>query len=321
MKQNIIKVLFFIAVLSFSESKAFSQVNVSAALSIRIAPPILLVYSQPACPVDGYLWSPGYWAYGPDGYYWVAGVWVMPPSMGLLWTPGYWNWAGGYYGWHAGYWGAHIGFYGGVNYGFGYGGVGFSGGMWQNGHFRYNTAVDNVNTTIIHNTYVNRVQTTTNVTNRYSFNGPGGSTAKPTAQEQSAMSEPHVQATSAQSLHEHTASQDRAQLYSVNHGNATSAPKNSAGRTGTSNQVQTAHNATTTSPTSVRSSAITRRSPSPKSTVPSRAPANTQTPRTVHNANTRTTHSRGTQARSTHVAQQHPVHPAGGARDPGGNRH
>jgi hypothetical protein len=45
------------------------------------------------------------------------------------------------YVFHDGYWGAHIGYYGGVNYGFGYGGIGFAGGIWRGGVFSYNTAV------------------------------------------------------------------------------------------------------------------------------------------------------------------------------------
>ena len=80
---------------------------------------------------------------------------------------------------HAGYWGPHVGFYGGVNYGFGYGGVGFVGGRWEGGHFAYNTAVMNVNRTVIHNTYVENVHVT-NVGNHTSFNGgPGGIKARP----------------------------------------------------------------------------------------------------------------------------------------------
>src|SRR5665213_3302073 len=90
---------------------SFAQIGVS----IRIGPPALPVYAQPPCPGDGYLWTPGYWAYGPDGYYWVPGVWVTPPRVGVLWTPGYWGFVGGNYLWHAGYWGPHVGFYGGVN--------------------------------------------------------------------------------------------------------------------------------------------------------------------------------------------------------------
>jgi hypothetical protein len=53
-------------------------------VSVTIAPPALPVYMQPLCPGEGYLWNPGYWAYGDAGYYWVPGVWVRPPQVGLL---------------------------------------------------------------------------------------------------------------------------------------------------------------------------------------------------------------------------------------------
>ena len=81
------------------------------------------------------MWTPGYWAYGDDGYYWVPGTWVPAPYVGALWTPGYWGWGGGLYVWHPGYWGPHVGYYGGVNYGFGYMGIGFVGGMWAGSAF------------------------------------------------------------------------------------------------------------------------------------------------------------------------------------------
>src|SRR3984957_4108206 len=153
--RTLIKIRYFLlgaALLAMMPSISFAQVGVS----IAIAPPVIPVYAQPPCPTEGFLWTPGYWAYGPAGYYWVPGVWVAPPRVGVLWTPGYWGFAGGLYGWHAGYWGPHVGFYGGINYGFGYGGVGFVGGTWAGGGFRYNTAVVNVNTTIVHNTYIDR---------------------------------------------------------------------------------------------------------------------------------------------------------------------
>ena len=38
-------------------------------VSVAIAPPALPVYVQPAIPAPGYLWTPGYWSYGPDGYF------------------------------------------------------------------------------------------------------------------------------------------------------------------------------------------------------------------------------------------------------------
>src|SRR5579864_7567629 len=132
-----------------------AQAQIGVSLSINIAPPALPVYEQPPLPAPGYMWTPGYWSYGEAGYFWVPGVWVQPPSAGLLWTPGYWGYEGGVYGWHVGYWGPHIGFYGGVNYGFGYGGVGFVGGHWGAGGFVYNTAVLNVGVGV-HNTFVDR---------------------------------------------------------------------------------------------------------------------------------------------------------------------
>jgi hypothetical protein len=207
---------------------SFAQIGIGVGVSIRLGPPALPVYTQPPAPADGYLWTPGYWAYGPDGYYWVPGVWVMPPRVGVLWTPGYWGFAGGFYGWHAGYWGPHIGFYGGINYGFGYGGVGFVGGRWAGDHFLYNTAVVNVNTTVVRNVYVDRtVINNTVVNNHVAFNGEGGVTARPTATEQMAEHENHFQPTSNQLTHEQTAAHDRNQLASVNNGRPATAAMDS----------------------------------------------------------------------------------------------
>jgi hypothetical protein len=150
--------------------------------SINIAPPALEVYEQPMNPTDGYIWTPGYWAYGDRGYYWVRGAWVAPPQVGFLWTPGYWGYADGLYAFNVGYWGPTVGFYGGVNYGFGYGGTGYDGGRWQGQHFSYNTSVSRVNTSVIHNTYSQNVGNGGN--NRTSFNGgPSGTSARPSSAE------------------------------------------------------------------------------------------------------------------------------------------
>ena len=128
-----------------------------------------------------------------------------------------------------GFWGPHVGFYGGVNYGFGYSGFGFGGGMWSGGVFRYNTAVTNVNTTVVRNIYVNRtvINNSTIVNSRASFNGPGGINARPTFQEQTAMREQHFQPTASQVSHQQIASQDRTQLASINHGRPTVAAMDS----------------------------------------------------------------------------------------------
>jgi len=202
-----------------------------SAPAIQTAPPELPVYTQPVCPGDGFMWTPGYWAYGNLGYYWVPGVWVHPPNPGFLWTPGYWGYAGGYYGWHSGYWGEHVGFYGGVNYGYGYGGVDFVGGRWEGGFFRYNTAVMNVDVTVVHNTYVDRTVIVNRVYNHTSFNGPGGIPARPTYREQMAMHDRHIVATTEQSSHQFNASRDRSQFVSVNHGRPTTVAMNSVNGT------------------------------------------------------------------------------------------
>jgi WXXGXW repeat (2 copies) len=195
-----------------------SYAGVSIGLSITVVPPVLPVYVQPPVPGPNYIWAPGYWAWGDDDYYWVPGTWVLAPRPGLLWTPGYWGWSDGIYLWHSGYWGPHIGFYGGVNYGWGYGGVGYVGGHWDHGAFFYNSAVTKVNTTVVTNVYNKTVINNTTVDN-VSFNGGnGGITAQPSAQEKAWSQEPHTPPTALQTEHEHTASTNRALFASVNHG-------------------------------------------------------------------------------------------------------
>ena len=193
-------------------ASSFAQIGISVA----IAPPEIPIYEQPYCPTEGYIWTPGYWSYADD-YYWVPGVWVAPPRVGLLWTPGYWGYDGGRYAFNDGYWGPNVGFYGGINYGFGYGGQGYYGGEWAGDTFRYNTAVTRVNTSVIHNTYVNK-EVVKNTGSRASFNGPGGATAKPTAQEQAAAKANHVPATAAQQSRVEAAKKDPALHLANNHG-------------------------------------------------------------------------------------------------------
>ncbi len=203
--------LLGLVVLSFSAA-SFAQVFVS----VRFGPPALPIYAQPLCPGPGFMWTPGYWGWNDDGgYYWVPGTWVIAP-VGMLWTPGYWGWGGGFYAWHAGYWGPHIGFYGGINYGFGYGGVGFVGGEWRGGAFFYNRAVTNVSVTSVTNVYTHTVVVNEN---HAAFNGgEGGVTARPTPAEEAAEHEQHTAALAAQSQHEQMASQNRANFASENHG-------------------------------------------------------------------------------------------------------
>jgi len=203
------------AMLTMFSVKTEAQVGVG--VQISVAPPVIPVYEQPPCPYDGWMWTPGYWAYGDDGYYWVPGVWVAVPEVGFLWTPGYWGFDDGYYLWHRGYWGPHVGFYGGINYGWGYGGRGFYGGRWEGGSFRYNTTVWHVNNQVIHNTYNERPAEGPGES-RAAFNGKGGVSAAPSPAERTAMEEHHAEPTSAQQSHEQAMSKDRNQLASVNKG-------------------------------------------------------------------------------------------------------
>ena len=95
-------------------------------------------------------------------------------------------------------------YYGGVNYGYGYTGVGFQGGYWDGGAFFYNHAVANFGHVNIVNVYTTPV--TVHVTTRVSFNGgQGGVQARPTAEERVAMTQRHVGPTPLQTQHEMSA--------------------------------------------------------------------------------------------------------------------
>ena len=227
--KKIIKVFILLCVTGFAVPKTYAQVSLS--ITVGTPPPPLRVYEQPECPVDGYIWQPGYWAYDNDegGYYWVPGVWVAPPNPGLYWTPAYWGYNGGVYGFHSGYWGPHVGFYGGINYGYGYSGRGYGGGRWDGNRFRYNTAVVRVNRTVVHNTYIDRTVVRTN-NNRTSFNGRGGVTARPRAQERAAMKERHIQPTSNQISHQEAAHKSRNSFVKADRGRPAANRPNAAAR-------------------------------------------------------------------------------------------
>ena len=205
---------------SFTAFASRAQAGVNIGLSITVAPPILPVYVQPPLPAPGYIWTPGYWAWGPDGYYWVPGDWVMPPRIGFLWTPGYWGWNGGFYFWHAGYWGPTIGFYGGVNYGFGYTGLGYQGGYWRGGAWYYNRDCNRFAPGVqVTNVYQRTVVNNVTINNRVSYNGgAGGIMRQPNREELAAARGPHMAFTADQQRNQQAAGSDRRLLASVNHG-------------------------------------------------------------------------------------------------------
>jgi WXXGXW repeat (2 copies) len=195
-------------------SASFGQL----AISVRFGPPALPVYEQPLCPGEGYLWTPGYWAYDADDYFWVPGTWVLAPEPGLFWTPGYWAWAGEGFTFYDGYWGPRVGFYGGINYGYGYFGEGYQGGRWDHDRFFYNRAVNNVNVTNIHNVYNTTIINNTTV-NRVSYNGGnGGISARPRPEEEAAARERHIGPVSTQVEHLQAARSNPEQRASSNRG-------------------------------------------------------------------------------------------------------
>ena len=209
--------IFCIAVVMLALTAA-SLAQISVVVSF--GPPSLPVYVQPPCPAEGYIWTPGYWAYDPDfgDYYWVPGTWVLVPVAGYFWTPGWWGWGGNGFIFYEGYWGPQVGFYGGINYGYGYFGHGYEGGRWDNGRFFYNRSVNNVNVTNIHNVYNTTVINNTTV-NRVSYNGGnGGITARPTSQEEAAAREKRIPPVAAQTEHMQAASANPQLRASVNHG-------------------------------------------------------------------------------------------------------
>jgi len=213
-------------------------------------PPALPDYDQPPAPADGYIWTPGYWAWGSGGYYWVPGAWVEPPYDSALWTPGYWGFYGGRYLFYPGHWGLHIGFYGGINYGFGYIGLGYEGGYWNGGHFFYNRAYNNINERVVHNTYnynagnrgynnynagnrgnnnYNDNRNNNNNRNNYnsnrdnnnpraSYRGGGGVQARPQPSEREAAHEPTAPRMNTQVQHEQNYGGVRGQFANQNHG-------------------------------------------------------------------------------------------------------
>jgi hypothetical protein len=212
-----IRMFLFALVMVVVSATSFAQIGIS----VSFGPPALPVYEQPLCPGEGYMWTPGYWAYDNDegDYYWVPGTWVEAPEVGVLWTPGYWAWRNEGFFFNEGYWGPHVGFYGGISYGYGYFGEGYEGGRWDHDRFFYNRSVNNVNVTNIHNVYNTTVINNTTTVNRVSYNGGnGGINARPRPQDEMAVRDRHIPPVSVQAQHVQAARTNPQLRASVNRG-------------------------------------------------------------------------------------------------------
>ena len=231
--RRISPVLYLFFALFLLAASTASMAQIAVGISVGFAPPAIPVYEQPVCPVDGYIWTPGFWAWDPDAgdYYWVPGTWIEPPEVGFLWTPGWWGWENAAFFWHEGYWGPHVGWYGGINYGFGYFGHGYEGGRWDHDHFYYNRSVTNVNITEFHNVY-NSTIVYRNET-RVSYNGgAGGISERPSAQEETYSRERHIAPVALQQQHIQDARGNRELRASVNQGRPPIAATQRAGAFG-----------------------------------------------------------------------------------------
>jgi hypothetical protein len=133
----------------------------------------------------------------------------------LYWTPPYWAWTDGAYTFYPGYWATTVGFYGGIDYGFGYTGVGYQGGYWRNNQFAYNTAVNNFGGVNIAQAYSRPVP---NPNNRVAFNGGNGGTIGRPTQAQIAARAHAMPPTAAQAQHQEMASKGPALRFNANRG-------------------------------------------------------------------------------------------------------
>ena len=193
--------------------------QVGIEVSVTLAPPELPIYDQPPMPAAGYLWTPGFWAYASDGYYWVPATWVQPPSDDLVWTPGYWIFGPRGYLWNAGYWGTEVGYYGGIDYGYGYGGSGYSGGYWENHAYYYNRSYNNFGSVHVTHEYDRPGGNDTRSEHRSSYNGgTGGVMVQPTARETAFSHQTHTPPALMQMQHQQAAAGNRALFLSANHG-------------------------------------------------------------------------------------------------------
>ena len=233
MRIHLLRALLHASLLLLLSGASFAQLRIS----VGFGPPAIPVYEQPVCPGDGYIWTPGYWAWSDDDgdYYWVPGTWIMAPQPAFLWTPPYWAWVNGGFVFYDGYWGPHVGFYGGINYGFGYFGAGFEGGRWEGDHFYYNRSVTNVNVTNVRNVYNTTVINNNTTVNRVSYNGGnGGLTARPTPEQEAAAHERHLPPVSGQTQQLQQARSNPQFRASQNHGKppvaATARPGEFSGR-------------------------------------------------------------------------------------------
>ena len=82
-----VRSLFLVAAAAALWACRYCRLTPASLSLLRFAPPALPVYVQPPLPAPGFIWTPGYWAYGDAGYYWVPGVWVRLRELACFGRP------------------------------------------------------------------------------------------------------------------------------------------------------------------------------------------------------------------------------------------
>jgi hypothetical protein len=75
--KNKLTLVLVLAMATLCRANAFASIQ----LTVNIAPPPIAVFDQPACPGDGYIWTPGQYQYGDYGYYFISKLHALRKRM------------------------------------------------------------------------------------------------------------------------------------------------------------------------------------------------------------------------------------------------
>jgi WXXGXW repeat (2 copies) len=102
MKRSILRLFGLAALIVLIAS---SRAHAGARVFLQIGPPAPLAVVAPVAPAPyGYVWQPGYYAWGGAAYRWVPGVWSRPPFSRAAWVAPRWGYGPRGWSFARGYW-------------------------------------------------------------------------------------------------------------------------------------------------------------------------------------------------------------------------